>query len=261
MKFYIRLLNVHNLTLGEFEHTEVPPYVTASHRWTEDEDPFLDAARTEFNTRSNAFKKVRGFCDAVKRRNATTRMEFVRKRAGRKNPIDWLWIDTCSIDYRNKQEVSESIASMYRYYESGQECFAYLADVSPNDDVSFRRSEWFFRGWTLQELLAPRLVIFFAEDWSVLGHKCPVGGDLVACLSGWGREHVNVAVAEITSIAVSVLDGTQHPTKAALEDKILWVRKQKNHQGRGSSELSAGIIWDSLVHSGRGTRHWEQVLE
>lgn len=32
-------------------------------------------------------------------------------------------------------------------------------------------SRWWTRGWTLQELLAPKNVAFFTLDWTLLGHK------------------------------------------------------------------------------------------
>ncbi|KAH7155317.1 hypothetical protein B0J13DRAFT_545290 [Dactylonectria estremocensis] len=34
----------------------------------------------------------------------------------------------------------------------------------------FRASRWFTRGWTLQELLAPRRVLFLSRDWQLLGN-------------------------------------------------------------------------------------------
>lgn len=57
---------------------------------------------------------------------------------------------------------------MYRWYSNAHECIVYLADVIEHPDVpsldgdfrfydSFERSTWFARGWTLQELLAPRV--------------------------------------------------------------------------------------------------------
>lgn len=41
----------------------------------------------------------------------------------------------------------------------------YLPDVSDTGPLSI--SEWFKRGWALQELLAPRNMLFFARDWSL----------------------------------------------------------------------------------------------
>ena len=89
------------------------------------------------------------------------------------------WIDTCCIDKSSSAELSEAINSMFRWYEKAGVCYAYLSDVpalslseSPYDEKSpFRRSKWFTRGWTLQELLAPINVDFYDQSWSYVGSK------------------------------------------------------------------------------------------
>ena len=58
-------------------------------------------------------------------------------------------------------------------------CFVYLADVTwvgplttgvtPAVTAQFSKSRWFTRGWTLQELLAPRFLVFFTLEWRLLG--------------------------------------------------------------------------------------------
>ena len=59
-------------------------------------------------------------------------------------------------------------------------CYVYLSDVSKSDtevdeervwEEAIRRSRWFIRGWTLQELIAPRLVDFFSLEGERLGSK------------------------------------------------------------------------------------------
>ncbi|KAM5546115.1 hypothetical protein V8D89_000241 [Ganoderma adspersum] len=55
-------------------------------------------------------------------------------------------------------------------------CYAFLSDVPPADDVRarrsrFRASRWFKRAWTLQELIAPRIVVFLSQDWQPIGTK------------------------------------------------------------------------------------------
>ena len=69
---------------------------------------------------------------------------------------------------------------MYRWYENLGACYAYLHDVpSPfprlNDKIWYRNSkgwpEWFSRGWTLQEMIAPRNVQFFNRCWESIGDK------------------------------------------------------------------------------------------
>jgi hypothetical protein len=63
---------------------------------------------------------------------------------------------------------------MYRWYKDAALCYAYLSDV-PNltDDYwhHFDNSQWFKRGWTLQELLAPREVTFYSKQWQRIGTK------------------------------------------------------------------------------------------
>lgn len=60
-------------------------------------------------------------------------------------------------------------------YEESAVCFAYLSDIDssspdyPCDTIA--KSKWFSRGWTLQELLAPRNVLFFDRCWRLLGSK------------------------------------------------------------------------------------------
>lgn len=97
-------------------------------------------------------------------------------RLARAYGVPWLWVDAPCIDSRNSAEVSEAITCMYDWYAHASICFAYLPDVPPNDTIrapnsAFRRSIYFKRGWTLQELIAPRRVVFLAEDWTPIGEK------------------------------------------------------------------------------------------
>jgi hypothetical protein len=92
--------------------------------------------------------------------------------------LEYVWVDTCCIDKGSSAELSEAINSMFRWYEGAEVCYAYLVDVLPNTeplltDSAFARSRWFTGGWTLQELLAPSKLIFFARDWSVIASVFP----------------------------------------------------------------------------------------
>ncbi|KAI6002309.1 heterokaryon incompatibility protein-domain-containing protein, partial [Pisolithus orientalis] len=101
----------------------------------------------------------------------------------------WLWIDTCCIDKRSSAELSEAINSMYRWYRNSQMCYVYLNDVDDSafptepDFGKFCRSKWFSRGWTLQELIAPRELEFFNKSWVPIGNK----QDLTSTLEGIAR--------------------------------------------------------------------------
>ncbi len=104
-------------------------------------------------------------------------------RIAREKGYRYLWIDSCCIDKTSSSELSESINSMYKWYARADVCYAFLPDVPAEEDhnwkdSSFRRSRWFKRGWTLQELIAPLDVVFLAQDWTVIGTKVNLG-DLV----------------------------------------------------------------------------------
>jgi hypothetical protein len=111
--------------------------------------------------------------------------------------------DTVCIDKSSSAELSEAINSMFEWYRGAQVCYAYLADVSSdckgyfNINAAVRRSRWFTRGWTLQELLAPASVIFFNESWIAIGTKSSFS-DLISSVTGIrGSDMVNFRNANV----------------------------------------------------------------
>ncbi|KAI0353269.1 hypothetical protein OH77DRAFT_1522729 [Trametes cingulata] len=99
--------------------------------------------------------KIKGFCDIARRHGYRL-----------------VWMDSCCIDKTSSTELSEAINSMYEWYRLAHVCYVYLADVADGDGAySIGRSRWVKRGWTLQELIAPRDVLFLTSSWSVLGSK------------------------------------------------------------------------------------------
>lgn len=112
----------------------------------------------------------------------------------------------CSIDQTSSAELSEAINSMFRWYKNACVCYAYLSEVINSEDgflmvsdgqalLSFRLlpsySRWFSRGWTLQELLAPNVIEFYAADWSEIGTKASL----------------SQTISEIIGIGLSILRG------------------------------------------------------
>ncbi|KDR74942.1 hypothetical protein GALMADRAFT_569193 [Galerina marginata CBS 339.88] len=81
------------------------------------------------------------------------------------------WIDTCCINKTSSAELDESIRSMFRWYRNSSICIVHLGSTKswpPPSPDSFDLSShdpWFSRGWTLQELLAPRVVKFYGSKW------------------------------------------------------------------------------------------------
>ena len=149
----MRLLNANTKTLELLR--DKPPYAIVSHRWgTEsDEVPFTDINDpSRAQSKSMGYKKVLGACSQAL-----------------DDGIAYVWLDTCCIDKRNQKELTSAINSMYGWYQESEVCYVYLHDVS--DISGLTGSEWFLRGWTLQELIAPRVLKFFAKDWTLLGTR------------------------------------------------------------------------------------------
>ncbi|KAI9641183.1 hypothetical protein NHQ30_009983 [Ciborinia camelliae] len=151
----MRLLKVDTHQLEEFIGTDIPEYAILSHTWGKEEVLFQDLTNAEYKHKKG-YTKIEGCC-----------------RQAIRDGFDFVWIDTCCIDKSSSAELSESINSMYAWYKQAEVCYAYLVDVPYGQNPyesgsSFRKSRWFTRGWTLQELLAPKKIVFLDEEWNLV---------------------------------------------------------------------------------------------
>jgi hypothetical protein len=166
----MRLLNTRTYELCEFLG-DAPPYAILSHRWLEEEVLFKDIRDARKRGSLKGWAKIENCC-----------------RQAAEDGWDYVWIDTCCINKSDSSELSEAINSMFRWYENAQVCYAFLDDVPsryPSFDGDshdaygrpwpwnwyFRSSQWFTRGWTLQELLAPCCLLFLSSDWKHIGSR------------------------------------------------------------------------------------------
>ncbi|KAL6703150.1 hypothetical protein ACN47E_010143 [Coniothyrium glycines] len=159
----MRLLNTQTLELRLFIDA-VPEYAILSHRWEAEEVIFEDMLANTAHLPTSQVRHKQGFSKVAR---------FCALAA--KDGFDWVWVDSCCIDKSSSAELQEAINSMFRWYQDAQICYAYLADVCGEtgdaQETAFRQSLWFTRGWTLQELIAPHSVEFYAKDWSPIGSK------------------------------------------------------------------------------------------
>ncbi|KAF2680652.1 kinesin light chain [Lentithecium fluviatile CBS 122367] len=162
----MRLLHFNHskrLVSTDFSGKSIPPYAILSHRWGNSEVLFEDIG-------GNTYKKKKGY----------QKIEFCAEQAA-KDQLQYFWIDTCCINKWNLRELSRAINSMFRWYRDAARCYVFLPDVSvptaadirqePALEASFRASEWFTRGWTLQELIAPASIEFFSSEGRRIGDK------------------------------------------------------------------------------------------
>jgi len=150
----MRLLNVDTKELEEYDAYPRPKYAILSHTWGENEVTFQDIHQSHALSMTG-YEKIEYLCDQA-----------------RKDDLQYAWIDTCCIDKTSSAELSEAINSMFEWYKDAHVCYAYLTDVDLEGfDSKFRKSRWFKRGWTLQELLAPERIVFYGKGWIHLGDK------------------------------------------------------------------------------------------
>ncbi|KAI6013452.1 hypothetical protein BKA83DRAFT_2465493 [Pisolithus microcarpus] len=125
-------------------------YATLSHRWGRGEPLLRDVEGKSIDDLGNTDgeAKLQIFCALALKHN-----------------FQWAWSDTCCIDKESSAELQEAIGSMFSWYRWSSLTFVHLSDVS--EAGSLAGSVWFTRGWTLQELLASRKILFYTFDWSL----------------------------------------------------------------------------------------------
>lgn len=138
------------------------PHATLSHRWQEREILFKVLCRERINklVSEPAFAKIRESCHQA-----------------RCDGLTWIWNSTCCIDKSSSAKLSGAINSMSRWYQNSCVYYISLDDYDAgqesaiqadphsaialqNDDPRFTKSKLFTSGWTLQDIIAPRRLIF-----------------------------------------------------------------------------------------------------
>ncbi|KAL4892131.1 heterokaryon incompatibility protein-domain-containing protein [Aspergillus ambiguus] len=239
----MRLLNTTTLALVDIAPNKIPPYAILSHTWGEGEVVFEDFRYLKGESKPAWTKKIKKCCVQAL-----------------KEGLEYVWIDTCCIDKSSSAELSETINSMYSWYEKAQVCYAYLEDVAMDVDISqpgsaFERSRWFTRGFTLQELIAPHDVVFFSNDWFEVGrkstlykticritqideeillHKKPVGAASIARRMAWAAhretsrpEDIAYCLMGLFSVNMPMLYGEGEKAFLRLQEEIM---KQSDDQ-------------------------------
>ncbi|KAK4185823.1 heterokaryon incompatibility protein-domain-containing protein [Podospora australis] len=158
----MRLINAQTMVLDEFFDDDLPKYVILSHTWGKDEILYHDMGKTPPSTKSG-YTKITTTC-----------------RLALEMDIPYVWVDTCCIDKTSSAELTESINSMFDWYARSTVCVVWLSDFEP--DTEFKdgidKCLWVFRGWTLQELIAPSTIIFYDKSWTYRGTKSELSQEL-----------------------------------------------------------------------------------
>jgi hypothetical protein len=233
--FSMRLINVRTRQLHEFPQNP-PEYAILSHRWIDDQEVCLqdweahianpEPATIQIKCRSG-FNKIQNACVEAQRRS-----------------LEWLWADTACINKMDHLEVAKSVNLMFFWYQSASVCFTYLHDVSNSDQcvswtgtniVVRETPEWFTRGWTLQELLAPKKLLLFDQEWNCIGD----------------RENCASAIAKFTGIPLDALCGKDIQSYS-YADRLSWAKGRQTTEPEDRVYSLLGVLGVSLPAVGYG---------
>jgi len=206
-----RLVHAQSLKLVEFSGDDlVPPYATLSHRWLDGEEVTLPelSSPCEKTRSKSGYRKIEAAC-----------------RLALKAGLDYIWIDTCCINKDDPDDISRNIRLMFSYYANAQICYAYLTDVHSK---RFLESEWFDRGWTLQELLAPRGLVFFDKDWIRIGCKHELS--------------IRTTVSSLTTIPSEVLSGQKTIDDVDPIDRMSWAMGRETSKPEDQAYCLLGLL-------------------
>ncbi|KAK8124139.1 HET-domain-containing protein [Apiospora kogelbergensis] len=213
----MRLLDVKSLQLEEFVTQRAPKYAILSHTWEDEEISFKEMSDLPSESRTKkGYKKITATC-----------------RIALQDGYDYVWIDTCCIDKSSSAELTEAINSMFRWYQRADICYAYLSDLpvaTSLDAVSInaelRNCRYFTRGWTLQELIAPREVVFFDQDWQIRGSRSTLAGLL----------------SDVTGIKTSILKRQAPLSSICVAQKLSWAASRNTTRIEDTAYCLLGIF-------------------
>jgi hypothetical protein len=231
------LLHTSTLDLEEFTVVDIPRYAIFSHTWGPAEEEVT-------------FRDMRKHRDAAQRKAGYDKVKECCRKAAH-DGYRYAWIDSCCIDKRSSAELSEAINTMYKWYQNAQVCYVYLVDVpssgfdpSPEvDDDAFSKSRWFTRGWTLQELIAPRSIQFFGQDWTLIGTKgLRMASPQAAADSNPSNDPFLLKLAKTTRIGKEVLQDPLEIRQTSVAQRMSWAALRRTSREEDTAYALMGLF-------------------
>ncbi|KAI0173072.1 HET-domain-containing protein [Hypoxylon sp. FL1284] len=191
----MRLINCQSLDFEEFVQ-DVPPYAVLSHTWGKDEVTLGDMSNRDKISERDGFRKIKDTCrvaleqgiryawvdtccidktssaelsEAINSMFAWYRqaaMCFVFLSDFTSFSRDTLADIVTSFDAREPPEEQQEVV-----YKDPPPLTSQEIAIRDKVNKSLGSCRWFSRGWTLQELIAPKRVTFYDRDWKCFGSK------------------------------------------------------------------------------------------
>lgn len=204
------LIDTTTYELINHDDSEDVNYCILSHTWEDDEVSFQDMKDLPRAQQKKGFSKIEAICNLAYQIGTT--------RA---------WVDTCCIDKSSSAELTESINSMFRWYKQAAFCVVWLSDMKPDANLeAMSHCKWFTRGWTLQEMIAPKLIGFYDQAWNHRGSKRDLGPRL----------------SKITGVDAAVLESSDIMFVLPVARRMSWAAKRSTTRIEDQAYSLLGIF-------------------
>ncbi|SPQ20684.1 838d895d-2660-4641-ab4c-d43b35fdbd37 [Thermothielavioides terrestris] len=267
----MRLLKTDTLELVEFVG-RAPPYVILSHTWGPDEVTFEDLTQLPIAAikKKAGYAKIKGCAS----RAAADGYEYVwvdtccidkSSSAELSEAINsmYRWYQEAHICYAYMSDVSLDVAPQGTDASAatpssgakkgssdapGRPTFRSIPSIIRDYDKlprTFENSRWFTRGWTLQELIAPPIVEFYAHDWREIGTKFSL----------------RKVISTVTGIDIRVLEGAD-PSTCHVAERMSWAANRQTTRVEDAAYCLLGIfkVHMPLIY-GEGQRAFYRLQE
>ncbi|KAF9479675.1 hypothetical protein BDN70DRAFT_806684, partial [Pholiota conissans] len=214
--------------------SECANYAILSHKWLRGapgELTYDQWNKGSFLPESLGYKKLANFCRIV----------------WRDYKLTLAWMDTICINKYSSSELDESIRSMYAWYERATVCTVYLSETQSISELP--HDSWFTRGWTLQELLAPRRLKFYGYNWDKLERW---GADDKARLFEFIEQATTISSREL-----------QHVTRTPFSRRMQWAASREVTREEDMAYSLMGIfnVSISIAYGEGAERAFRRLLE
>jgi hypothetical protein len=164
--------------------------------------------KCDFDTEQPGYQKLVNFCKAAAEHGYT-----------------FGWLDTVCINKASSAELDESIRSMYKWYGNAHICITYLAATM--NASAMGADPWFTRGWTLQELVAPKYIKFYDMRWNKL-------------VADWSNDRTNPVILRNIESATMISPGAL--AAVPISRRMQWAARREVTRGEDAAYSLMGIF-------------------
>ncbi|RDX42230.1 hypothetical protein OH76DRAFT_1411385 [Lentinus brumalis] len=233
----MRLLDTSTAELLWVDEPRHISYAVVSHVWVHDGEGPQEQTFKDITKIHRRRRRLRSLVPGLHKGKNNTIPAGVSEKirrccaVAREHGFERMWMDSCCIDKESSSELSEAINSLYNWYLHAKVCYAYLDDVECLEDPAargsqFRRSRWFRRGWTLQELIAPGVLVFLSKGWRILGTKAMLAS----------------VIEEVTGIDRAILTHERSLNTVSVAKRISWASRRRTRREEDEAYSLMGIL-------------------